>query len=68
MIGAFLQANWSDDNNCYLKFKGLAVKMICKFDLSYKKYVLTSNATEKKRLYEKLTKAVYGTFLGAILI
>ena len=26
--GAFLQADWPEDNDCYLKFEGLMVKMI----------------------------------------
>ena len=65
--GAFLQADWPEDNNCYLKFEGLMVKMICEIGPSYKKYVLTNNTTGKKRLYRKLTNAVYGTLLGAIL-
>ena len=65
--GAFLQANWPEDNDCYLKFEGLMVKMICEIDPNYEKYVLTSKTTGKKRLYGKLTKAVYGTLLGTIL-
>ena len=35
--GAFLQVDWPEDNNCYLKFEGLMVKMICKIDPSYEK-------------------------------
>ena len=65
--GAFLQAGWTKDNDCYLKFEGLMVKIICKIDPSYKKYVLTNKTTGKKRLYGKFTKAEYGTLLGAIL-
>ena len=65
--GAFLQANWPEDNDCYLKFEVLMVKMICKIDPSYKKYVLTNKTTGKKRLYGKLIKAVYRTLPGAIL-
>ena len=34
---AFLQADWPEDNNYYLNFEGLMVKMICEID---KKYVL----------------------------
>ena len=66
--GAFLQANWPEDNDCYLKFEGLMVKMICEIVPSYKKYLLTNKTTGKKRLYGKLTKAEYGTLLGAILL
>ena len=64
---AFLQANWPEDNDCYLKFEGLMVKMICEIDLNYLKYVLTNKRTGKQKLYGKVTKAVYRTFLGAIL-
>ena len=65
--GDFLQADWPEDNNCYLKFEGLMADMICDIDPSYKKFVLTNKRTGKKKLYDKLTKAVYGTLLGAIL-
>ena len=66
--GAFLQGDWPEDNNnCYSKFEGLMVDMICDIDLSYEKFVLTNKRTGKKKLYGKLTKAVYGTLLGAIL-
>ena len=65
--GAFLQADWPEDNNCYLKFEGLMVDMICEIDPCYKNYFLTNKKTGKKKLYGKLTKAVYGTLLGAIL-
>ena len=43
------------------------VDMICEIDPCYKKYVLTNKKTGKKKLYGKLTKAVYGTLLGGIL-
>ena len=65
--GAFIQADWLEDTNYFLKFEGLMVKMICEINQSYEKYVLTIKTTGKKRLYGKLTKAVYGTLLGAIL-
>ena len=41
--------------------------MICEIDPCYKKYVLTNKKTGKKKLYRKLTKAVYSTLLGAII-
>ena len=66
--GAFLQADWPKDNDCYLKVEGLMVKMICDIDPNYLKYVLTNKRTGKQKLYRKLTKAVYGTLLGAILL
>ena len=65
--GAFLQADWPEDNAYYLKFERLMVKMICKINPNYFKYVLTNKRTGKQKLYGKLTKAVYGTLLGAIL-
>ena len=43
------------------------VNMICDIDPVFKKFVLTNKRTGKKKLYGKLTKAVYGTLLGAIL-
>ena len=46
--GAFLQADWLEDNDCYLKFEGLMVDMICEIDPCYKKYVLTNKKTGKK--------------------
>ena len=64
---ASLQADWPEDNDYYLKFEGLMVDMICDIDPSYKKFILINKKTDKKKLYGKLTKAVYGTLLGAIL-
>ena len=66
--GTFLQADWPEDNNCYLKFEGLMVDMIFGIDPCYKKYVLTNKKTEKKKLYGKLSQAVYSTLLGAIYL
>ena len=43
--GVFLQANWPEDNDCYLKFEVLMVKMICETDPNYLKYVLTNKRT-----------------------
>ena len=43
------------------------IDMICDIDPAYKKFVLTNKKTGKNKLYGKLTKAVYGTLLGAIL-
>ena len=65
--GVFLQADWHKDINCHLKFEGAMVDMICDIGPSFKDNVLVSKRTGKKRLYAKLTKAVYGTLLGAIL-
>jgi hypothetical protein len=64
--GAFLQANWPADRDCYLKFEGAMVSMICDIDPKYKKNIIYGK-NGKKYIYAKLTKAVYGTLLGAIL-
>ena len=67
ILRAFLQADRPEDNDCYLKFEVLMVDIICDIDPSYKKCILINKKTGKKKLYGKLTKAVYGTLLGAIL-
>jgi hypothetical protein len=64
--GAFLQADWPADRDCYLKFEGAMVSMICDIDPKYKKNIVYGK-NGKKYIYAKLTKAVYGTLLGAIL-
>jgi hypothetical protein len=64
--GAFLQADWSADRDCYLKFEGAMVSMICDIDPKYKDNILYGK-NGRKYVYAKLTKAVYGTLLGAIL-
>jgi hypothetical protein len=64
--GAFLQADWPADRDCYLKFEGAMVSMICDIDPKYKKNIVHGR-NGKKYIYAKLTKAVYGTLLGAIL-
>jgi hypothetical protein len=63
--GAFLQADWPADKDCFLKFENVMVDMICHIDPKYKKNVIYRG--KKKIIYAKLTKAVYGTLLGAIL-
>jgi hypothetical protein len=34
--GAFLQADWPTDRDCYLKFEGAMVSMICDIDPKYR--------------------------------
>ena len=65
--GAFLQADWPEDIDCYLKFEGAMVDMLCDINPEYKNNVVINKKTGEKKLYGKLTKAVYGTLLGAIL-
>jgi hypothetical protein len=64
--GAFHQADWPADRDCYMKFEGAMVSIICDIDPKYKKNVIIGR-NGKKYIYAKLTKAVYGTLLGAIL-
>jgi hypothetical protein len=64
--GAFLQADWPAERDCYLKFEGAMVSMICDIDPKYKKNIVYGK-NGRKYIYAKLTKAVYGTLLGAIL-
>jgi hypothetical protein len=64
--GAFLQADWPEERDCYLKFEGAMVSMICDIDPKYKDNIVYTKKG-RKFIYAKLTKAVYGTLLGAIL-
>ena len=65
--GAFLQSDWPEDDDCYIKFEGLMVDMLCRIDPTYKKKILYTRDGKRKYLYGKLTKAVYGTLLGSII-
>jgi hypothetical protein len=38
--GAFLQADWPADQDCYLKFENVMVDMICQIDSNYSKNVI----------------------------
>ena len=48
-------------------FEGIMMDMICEIDLFYCKNLIWSKDREKKFLYSRLIKAVYGTLLGAII-
>ena len=63
--GAFLQADWPAGDDCFLKFENVMVDMICQIDPKYKSSVIKRG--NKKFIFAKLNKAVYGTLLGAIL-
>lgn len=65
--GASLQADCPKETDCYLKFEGAIVDMLCDINPEYKNYIVINKKTGTKKLYGKLTKAVYGTLLGAIL-
>ena len=64
--GAFLQADYPEGEDCYIRFEGNMVKLICDINPEYKKCVIT---TKKGRtlMFGKLTKAIYGTLRGALL-
>jgi hypothetical protein len=65
ILCAFLQADWPADQDCYLNFENVMVDMICQIDSNYDKNVIRQG--NKKFIFAKLNKAVYGTLLGAIL-
>ena len=65
--GAFLQSDWPEDDDCYIRFEGLMVDMLCEIDPTYRSKVQYTKDGKKKFLYGKLAKAVYGTLMGSIL-
>ena len=46
--GIFLQASWPEDDDFYLKFESLMVKIIFKADPSYEKCVLNNKLLVRK--------------------
>jgi hypothetical protein len=64
--GAFLQADWPEERDCYLKFEGAMVSMICDIDPKYKNNIVYAK-NGRKLIYAKLTEVFYGTLLSAIL-
>ena len=66
--GAFLQADYpqEDGKECYLKFEGVMVNMICEIRPEYKK-LIKETTSGRRWLVGKVTKAIYGTLLGARL-
>ena len=69
--GAFLSANWPDDApDCWIRFEGAMVDMICQIKPKYRKLIRhnkTRNGGVRRMLVGKVTKAIYGTLLGAVL-
>ena len=55
------------NNDCCLKFERLMVKIICKIDPSYEKYVHINKTTGKKKLHGKFTEVDCGILLGVVL-
>ena len=49
--GAFLQADWPEDIDCYLKFEGAMVDMLCDINPEYKNNVVVNKKMGKKKLY-----------------
>ena len=66
--GAFLQADYPQDEGkeCYIKFEGVMVDMICDIRPKYEDLIKTTT-NGKRWLVGKVTKAIYGTLLGARL-
>ena len=66
---AFLLADWpADEPDCYIRFEGAMVEM-CQIKPKYRKiirYTKIKNGRMRKMLVGKITKAIYGTLLGAI--
>jgi hypothetical protein len=65
--GAFLQADWPQDEPCYIRFEGIMVDMICQIEPKYLNNVKHNKARTRKWMVGKLSKAIYGTLLGARL-
>ena len=66
--GAFLQGGWpQDEHPGYIMFKGIMVDMIYEIDPTYIDKIILSKDNNKKFLYGRLIKAIYGTLLGAII-
>jgi hypothetical protein len=64
--GAFLQADWPQDEPCYIRFEGIMVDMICQIEPKYIKCIKYGR-NKRKWMIGKLRKAIYGTLLGACL-
>ena len=62
--GAFLQSPWPEGDDCYLKFTGMMLNMLCKINPNYKNNIHVDRYG-RKFLYGKLNKAVYGMLIGA---
>ena len=69
--GAFLPVNWLvDAPDCWIRFEGAMVEMICQIKPEYQKLIRRTkkrNGGVRKVLVGKVTKAIYGTLIGAVL-
>ena len=68
---AFLSVDWpADKSDCYIRFEGAILEMLCQIKPEYQKFIRYTkmrNGHMRKLLIGKITKAIYGTLLGAIL-
>ena len=66
--GVFLKGNWLQDKYPgYIMFEGIMVDMICEINSLLNDMIIWNKDGKKKFLYGQLIKAVYGTFLEAII-
>ena len=69
--GVFLSADWPvDASDCYVRFKGAVVDMICQIKPEYWTLIRRTKRRDggmRKVLAGKVTKKIYGTLLGAVL-
>ena len=67
----FLSTDWPENTPyCHIRFKGVMVKMLCQIKPEYWKlirYTKIMSGRTRKVMVGKITKAIYGTLLGAIL-
>ena len=72
ILGVYLSADWPVDTpDCYDQFEGVMVDMICQIKPEYWKlirYTKKRGDGIRKVLVGKVTKAIYGTLLGAVFI
>ena len=66
----FLSANWPEDVlDCHIRFEGVMVEMLRQIKPEYSKLIKYSRRKDgrlRKLLVGKISKAIYGTLLGAI--
>ena len=67
---AFLSADWpANAPDCHIRFEGVIVEMLCSIKQEYRKlikYARSKSERLRKMLVRKISKAIYGTLLGAI--
>ena len=63
----FLHCDYPEDNDCYIKFEEIIVKMLCDIFPSYKGNITHTRDDRRKFICGNLVKGVYRTIMGAIL-